>query len=724
MRYIKFTYSKWVLRANRLFFETVFLTVLITFCSCQNSSEKSNGESYSTWENYLGGPGRNHFSTLDQITPHNVSQLEIAWTYKAPDSGQMQMNPIIANGMVYGMTAAVQAIALDAETGKEIWRFGDPLKAWHSTSRGVSYWENGVDKRILCTIGPYLYALDARTGKPIESFGTGGKIDLHTGLPAVAADKFVISNTPGTIYKNLIIMPLRLSEGADAAPGDIRAFNVLTGKLEWTFHTIPYPGEEGYATWENPNTYKNTEGVGGANNWAGMAVDEERGILFVPTGSAAPDFYGADRKGQNLYANCLLALDAETGKKRWHFQFTHHDIWDRDPPAPPNLIQVQRDGKRIDALAQVTKQGFIFVFDRETGKPLFDIEEKRVPQSTLPGEQSWPTQPVPTKPKPFAQQSADLTEADLSPFAENKQEVLDSFNNYTRDLYSPPSTKTVLLLPGYDGGAEWGGAGADPEQGILYINANNMAWTLQMEQNDSVVANASTAGESLYNANCAVCHKPDRTGNPQSNYPSLQDLGARLTKQEARTIIVNGKGKMPGFTLLKKEELNSIISFLFEEKEVIKKEVETVIADENSNPLYRHTGYNKFLDSKGLPAIAPPWGTLSAVDLNNGSYLWQVPLGVTEIDGKTEPTGTENYGGPIIAKNGLLFIAATKDGYFRAFDRKTGKLLWEMKLPAASFATPSTYEINGKQYIVLACGGEKLNTPKGNQIIALALPKK
>ena len=360
--------NKLSIKAKILLGITIFLSsfLLISFMS-QNQNDD--------WDSYLGGSDRNHFSTLDQITKDNVAQLKIAWTYSMPDSGQMQSNPIISNGVLYGISSGLQVFALNAATGKQIWKFGDPLKNWASTSRGVSLWKGENENRILFTAGPNLWALDAKTGQAISSFGTGGKVDLHEGLPKIAQDKFIISNTPGTIYKNLIIMPVRLSEGADAAPGDLRAFDVITGKIAWTFHTIPYPGEYGYSTWPK-DAYKN-EYVGAANNWAGMAVDEKRGILFVPTGSAGYDFWGGNRKGQNLFANCLLALDANTGKRLWHFQTTHHDIWDRDLPAPPNLITVVKNGKKIDAVAQITKQGYVFVFDRVSGKPLFPIVEKK-----------------------------------------------------------------------------------------------------------------------------------------------------------------------------------------------------------------------------------------------------------------------------------------------------------------------------------------------------------
>ena len=705
----------------RLNYFLLFLGLITTFPSCKNENEK-NPETHLEWSEYLGGSDRNHYSQLNEITPENVQDLEIAWSYKAPDSGQMQMNPIIANNLVYGVTATVQIFALNAETGEEVWRFGDPLKAWHSTSRGVSYWENGEDKRILGTIGPNLYALNALTGEPIPSFGKEGIVDLHTGFLESAKDKFIISNTPGTVFKNLIIMPVRLSEGADAAPGDIRAFDIVSGKLAWTFHTIPHPGEAGFETWDNKDAYKNTD-VGGANNWAGMAVDVEREILFVPTGSAAPDFYGGKRIGQNLYANSLLAIDANTGGRLWHFQFTHHDIWDRDLPAPPNLIQVERDGKKIDAVAQVTKQGYVFVFNRETGEPLFDIMEMDVPNSQLPGEVAWKTQPIPVKPKPYSRQAEDLTENDISPYAENKEELKTILANHDKRMFAPPGLKPVLLLPGYDGGAEWGGAGADPKNGIIYINSNEMAWTLQLEENNASALKGDSKGQTLYNINCASCHQRDLSGAPQSNYPALTAIQDHLNRETVMNLIASGKGMMPGFPHLETDQKQAIVSYLFGDE---KKEVATSEVDITNLVPYKHTGYHKFLDSNGLPGITPPWGQLSAIDLNTGDYLWQIPLGeVKELKDKGIPiTGTENYGGPIITENGLLFIAATKDGYFRAFDRKNGKLLWEYKLPAASFATPSTYSINGKQYLVLACGGEKLGTKKGNQIIAFSLQSK
>jgi quinoprotein glucose dehydrogenase len=690
-------------------------TVLISAFQSISINENADED----WAEYLGGPDRNHYSSLTQITPENVKNLKIAWSYAAPDTGQMQVNPIIVEEMLYGVTSAVRAFALDASTGKEIWRFGDPLNAWHSTSRGVAYWAEGEDKRILYTIGSFLYALNAKTGKLIESFGDGGKVDLHTGLPDIAKNKFIISNTPGTIYEDLIIMPLRLSEGADAAPGDIRAFNVKTGKLAWTFHTIPYPNEFGYETFPK-NAYKN-DGIGAANNWAGMAIDRKRGILFAPTGSAAYDFYGGNRKGKNLFSDCLLALDARTGKRLWHYQTTHHDIWDRDHPAPPNLVTIKQNGKLIDAVAQVTKQGYVFIFERVTGKPLFPINEIKAPKSILMGEQTWATQPVPTKPASMARQAYTLTEKDISPYAENREELMAQLKTYKTALFAPPSKEGTVILPGYDGGPEWGGAAVDKE-GIMYVNCNEMAWILKMKETPKQDALASLPlGEKVYTTTCTVCHGSDRKGNAKSGYPSLVDIGTKRDKAYITQIITNGKGMMPGFTTLKANEKQALLSFLLGEE---KKEVGGETQTKMPHLPYASTGYNKFLDSKGLPAIAPPWGTLNAIDLNTGEFLWKVPFGEEEsLKAKgINNTGTENYGGAVVTASGLLFIAATKDRKFRVFDKKTGKILWETTLPAAGFATPSTYQIAGKQFVVIACGGTKLGTKKGNQYVAFALP--
>ena len=698
---------------RKSYFIVFFITLFVS--GCQNSEEPFKEKlKTTTWSSYLGGPDRNHFSILSQITKENVSRLKIAWQYEAPDYGQMQMNPIVVDTILYGVTAALRVVALQAETGKEIWRYGDSLQVWHSTSRGVSYWEEGEDKRILFTKGHELFALNAITGKPITGFGVNGKVDMHIGMPETAKDKFVISNTPGTIFEDLIIMPLRVSEDAGAAPGNIMAFNIKTGKLEWVFHTIPLSGEAGNETWEDKNPL-----VGAANNWAGMAVDEDRGVLYVPTGSAAPDFYGGIRKGSNLFANCLLALDAKTGRRLWHFQFTHHDIWDRDPPAPPNLITITRNGKKIPAVAQVTKQGYVYVFHRETGDPLFDINEVPVPSSSLKGEKAWETQPFPVSPKPFARQSSELTENDVNPYAKNQEELKAILNTADKRIYAPPGLKPVLLFPGYDGAAEWGGASADPEDGILYVNSNEMAWILEMEENKPDLEGLSY-GESVYQKYCAVCHQKDRSGMAASGFPSLINISDKLSKEELLKQIKLGKGMMIGFPQLTSIEKEGLVSFLMDEND--KREVVSRLSESEEIP-YKHKGYNKFLTSDGLPAISPPWGTLHAIDLNSGEFIWSVPFGETpELKEQGYPTtGTENYGGAVVTENGLLFIGATKDGYFRVFDKHNGKVLWEFKLPAAAFATPAMYEVNGKQYIAIACGGEKLGTEKGNQIVAFSL---
>ncbi|MCE7060017.1 PQQ-binding-like beta-propeller repeat protein [Dyadobacter sp. CY343] len=681
-----------------------------------------NGDTDSKeWPEYLGGPGRNHYSPLTQINPENVKNLKVAWTYSMPDSGQTQVNPIIVDGTLYGVTSTVQAFALDAFTGKQKWIFGDKSKNGSNTSRGLTYWSDGDDKRIMHAMGSFLYALDAKTGKPIDSFGDNGKIDLHTGLPEIAAKKYMVSNTPGTIYQDLIIMPLRLSEDSDAAPGDLRAFNVRTGKLVWTFHTIPYPGEFGYETFP-PDAYKNTY-TGAANNWAGTAIDRERGILYVPTGSAGYDFYGGKRKGANLFANCLIALDAKTGKRLWHFQTMHHDMWDRDLPAPPNLITITKDGQKIDAVAQVSKQGYVFIFDRVTGKPIYPIREVTAPVTALPGEFPWPTQPVPTKPASFARQAYTLTENDISPYAPDRDSLKMKFKTYKKALFAPPSKEGTIIMPGFDGGAEWGGAAADPNEGILYVNSNEMAWILTMKDTPKASEMSSLSpGEKVYTTYCTTCHGPQRQGNAKSGYPSLVDIGSRRDRAFVSQIVSSGKGMMPGFPMLTADEKQALVSFLFGDEKV--EAASEVAASDKIYLPYQSTGYNKFLDKNGLPAIAPPWGTLNAIDLNTGKYLWKIPFGETEsLKAKGAPmTGSENYGGPVVTASGLLFIAATKDGKFRVYDKKNGRLLWQTTLPAAGFATPSTYEVNGKQFVVIACGGTKLGTKKGNQYVAFALP--
>lgn len=697
----------------------VIFVALILIFSCTGKEEKRPQIDYTKWEEFQGGPDRNQYSSLSQITLANVKDLKLAWSHALPDSGQMQMNPIIVDDILYGIGADVRPFALNAATGEGIWIHGDPLKAWHSTSRGVAYWSKGTNKRIYYGMGSHLYAIDAMTGELIKDFAENGRLDLHKGLPEIAQEKFLVSNAPGTIYNDLIIVPLRMSESADAAPGDIRAFNVLTGELVWTFHTIPYPGEEGYETWENKDAYKNTN-VGAVNNWCGMTIDRENGILYIPLGSASPDFFGGNRLGVNLYSDCLVALNIETGEKIWHFQFTHHDIWDRDLPSTPNLIEVSRDGKKIKAIAQVTKQGYVYVFNRFTGEPLFDIEEVPVPGSKINGEKAYATQPIPTKPEPFARRSDVLTEADISPYAKNKQELLKTFRNADKRFYAPPSEDPVLLLPGYDGGAEWGGAAADPENGIIYINSNEMAWLLTVEKTESTSSEGLSIGEQGYNNMCASCHQKSRSGSPASRVASLLNLHHKFDVTQLTNLIDKGQGMMPGFPHLSTEEKESIAKYLLD----IESDKQEVSAENSTyQDPYRHGGYHKFLDSEGLPALAPPWGTLNAIDLNNGEYLWKIPLGETpELKEKGYPTtGTENYGGPAVTKNGLLFIAGTIDGVFRAFNKHTGELLWECQLPAPAFATPSIYESNGKQFIVIVCGGEKLGTAKGNRVVAFSL---
>lgn len=687
------------------------------------------------WSVYLGDKGSSHFSTLDQVTPKNVANLEMAWVYRTggadPNNrSQIQCNPLIIDGVLYGSTPDQQVIALAADTGSELWRF-DPAKEKGLTktgvNRGLVFWSDGADRRILYGNDHFLHALDARTGKRIPTFGDGGSIDLKSDLGRDASKLALNSTTPGVLFGDLIIMGMRLGEGpAPAAPGHIRAFDVRTGKLVWRFHSIPQPGEFGHETWP-PNAYQY---VGGVNVWTGFALDEKRGLVFCPTGSAAFDFWGGNRIGQNLFANCLIALDAKTGKRVWHQQIVHHDLWDRDLPAPPTLLTVVRNGKKVDAVAQITKSGHVFVFHRETGEPLFPVRETPVPASDLQGEVAWPTQPLPEKPAPFSRQLFTYSEiTDISP--EAHRQVLERFAKLRSHApFAPPSREGTIIFPGYDGGGEWGGAAADPD-GVLYVNGNEMAWVLNMVETKRTGGEPLASGEAIFTQICAACHGIDRKGNAAQNVPSLVGVEQKLKKPDVLALLKTGRGVMPSFGFLSEKQQTMVADYLFGTAPAATPVSTDGGREELGGPdvlgmiPYTTTGYNRWLDPNGYPAVKPPWGTLNAIDLNTGEYRWRVPLGEwPELTAKgLPPTGTENYGGPVVTAGGLVFIAASRDEHLRAFDRKTGKELWRAKLPAGGYATPSTYSVNGRQFIVIACGGGKIGTKSGDAYVAFALPK-
>ncbi len=678
------------------------------------------------WPAYLGDKSASHYSTLSQITPANVRQLQVAWTWQGngarPDTSQIQCNPLILDGTMYATTAKMDLIALEASTGREIWRF--EASDANGVNRGLAYWADGDDRRILYGNGHWLRAIDSRTGKLIDGFGVHGKVDLSEGLGRDVTGLAIQANTPGVIYGDLIIMSMRVGEGpAPAAPGHVRAYDIRTGKLVWIFHAAPYPGEAHYDEWP-PESWKHE---GGVNAWPGMTLDEERGLVFCPIGSATFDFWGGNRPGNDLYADCLVVLNAATGKVVWYYQFTHHDLWDRDPPAPPTLLTVRRGGQDIPAVAEVTKSGHVWVFNRVTGEHLFPVEEIAVPSSDLAGENASPTQPRPLKPEAFARQvfTADLI-TDRTP--EAHRAVLERFSRLRSHVpFSPPSREGTIIFPGFDGGAEWGGAAADPD-GILYVNANEMPWVLSMIDSSG----ATSLGQQVYLQNCTGCHGADRKGNG-AGIPSLVDLKQRLTRQQIIEVITKGRNVMPSWGFLSEQQRAAVTSFLMGESDAKsgpedKGAWKTYLPDTGSDtvppPPYTHTGYNRFLDPDGYPAVKPPWGTLSAIDLNTGEYLWHVTLGeYPELMAKgMPPTGTENYGGPLVTAGGVLFIGASKDEMFRAFDRKSGRELWRAKLPAGGYASPSTYEVAGKQYVVIACGGGKMGTKSGDSYVAYSLP--
>ncbi|HWI90124.1 MAG TPA: PQQ-binding-like beta-propeller repeat protein [Flavisolibacter sp.] len=726
------------MKKNLLFFGLLILVIVITGVVLFVRLRPT--ELYTDWKVYGGSKTRIQYSALSQIDTNNVGSLRVSWVYHTGDAegaSQMQANPIVVDGVLYGVSPKLKLIALDPASGKERWVF-DPFADTSSgrkpgginMCRGVSFYDGGKsDKKIFYTVGSLLYCINPSTGQPWNSFGTNGTVDLHNDLGKNVKDLFITSTSPGMIYRDLVIIGSYVSEEAAAAPGHIRAYDVHTGKLRWIFHTIPHPGEQGYEEWVDKEAYQH---IGGANSWAGFTLDESTGLLYAPTGSASYDFYGGKRLGKNLFANCILALDAASGKLRWYFQTVHHDVWDWDLPAPPALVRITKEGEKIDALVQVTKTGFLFVLDRKTGKPLYPIEERLVPVETdLAGEKLSTTQPCPTFYPPFVRQTVSDTELNRDIPDSSYQEIRQQLATYiTGNLFNPPSKKPTIIFPGMQGGAEWGGPCYDPGTGIVYINANEVPRLLTMvERKEKLMTsnqNNLEAGKALYNITCINCHGPERKGG--GDFPPLLGLEKKYSDADFKNLITTGRRRMPGFNQLGEGEKNALASFILNIKSLQRQKF--IPSSKKQDPYFKipYTSMGsarptRFETREGYPAIRPPWGSLSAINLNSGKIVWKIPLGdYPELKAKGIQSGTENYGGPVLTAGGLLFIAATKDGKFRAFNKRSGQLLWETDLPAPGFATPSIFEANGKEYVVIACGGGKMKTKSGDAYVAFSLP--
>lgn len=707
---------------------TCAVVLSVAGCGPAPSVDESTA-SYASWKAYAGSADGAQYSSLDQINRSNADRLDLAWSYSIGDGKRHFFSPVVVDNVAYVLAKNDSIVALDASSGEELWVHEPGPGTTAITNRGINYWESEdrSDRRLFYAGNHSLRALDAQTGKTIESFGTGGKVDLKQGLGR-DPDTFRLaqSYSPGRIFEDLLILGSATNEGYGSAPGDVRAFDARTGELVWTFHTIPHPGEFGYETWP-PEAWKT---VGGANVWSEFSVDVGRGIVYLPVASAKYNFYGADRPGANLFSDSLVALDARSGKRLWHFQFVHHDIWDYDPATSPKLLTIRHDGEDVDVVAQTTKQGFVFVFDRVTGEPIWPIEERAVPTGTeMPRETLWPTQPFPAKPPPFARQR--FTIEDLNPYMDAKDRSLfrqrvGAARN--EGLFTPPGRGDTIQMPGNNGGANWGGGAVDPTRGRLYVVSKDHPAILKLEpdleQEIPAPDDPALRGQYLYDVHCHRCHSLGNQTNELAT-SSLTGVAGKLGEQRLRNIIRTGQGPMPGFARLSSSDVGLLIDFLENPTRV-----ETRAPDRQLSDTARFvSGFGLVRASNGLSPISPPWSKLTAYDLNEGTIRWQIPLGDVPFLAEKGVTGTgSSYPkvGPVVTAGGLIF-AGTRDKKVRAFDAETGEIVWEREVGAALEGIPAVYEVEGRQYVLFCAAAQAGLTPETAEriqgaYVAFALP--